>query len=210
MSASTAAPTQPRPRPAAAGFTLIEVMISVVIVVTGVIGILGMQRASIDGNSSAQARTIAAQATRAWIDRIELDARNWTSNTGTGFAQGTRWISQAPTSVNAVSAWTSPTELPTEGIYQGVDWDGQPALAAEDPKYCTHIRYTWLRFNEALRVDVRTYWTKRTRGTNDLTAFTNCNVGQEADVTAELATDHSRLSAVYASVTLRWNGTGNP
>ncbi len=184
------------------GFTLIEVMIAIGILTVGSVGILAMQQATTRGNMNARRMSTATSVTRIWVERIRRDTLKWRSNTGMGFG-ATDYIQATPP--NTDSGWFAPqppVEFPGESY--AFDWHGNDEGNPPDMRYCVHINTRWVVPNEVARVDVRTFWYKRS-DIVDQDLFPNCNSGGgEAAVTAELNSPNPRLHAVYASTLVRW------
>ncbi len=194
------------------GFTLIEVMVAVTVVTFGALGIFSLGNATIKGNAFAREMTIATDVTRSWVERVRADALLWRT-AGPGGLAFTTYLNNAPpvAAVGAPSEWLAPT--PPEGVVESFayDYHGFPTAIADNMRYCTHLRYEWVFPGEALRVSVRTYWHRTSRGVDDAISnralFPNCGRGAEAAVTDNLAQTLaggvSQLHAVHSSIIVR-------
>lgn len=190
-----------------AGFTLIEVMISVGILTVGSVGILAMQQASTRGNLNARQMTTATSVTRTWVERVRRDGLDWTSDvTGSPTGIGATTYLQFTPALDQ-SGWIAPVSIDPNESY-GFNWHGEDTDVAGDIRYCTHINLRWVVINQVARVDVRTFWYRRgdgAAGNTDQNLFPNCGAGGgEAAVGIDLASAAPHVHAVYASTLVRW------
>ncbi|MEM9073755.1 MAG: prepilin-type N-terminal cleavage/methylation domain-containing protein [Myxococcota bacterium] len=186
-----------------AGFTLIEVMMGMSVMVVGALGIMAMQQAAMTGNMNARQVTTATQSTELWLERVRRDSLAWnTADAATGLGS-TFYLRNAPLP-GGPSVWFTPAGgLPGES--SAFDYFGMEVPLAQG-RYCTQMQLTWIDPGRLMRVDLRTWWHRRGDGTAtaDATLFPNCGSGAEAAVTTELNASPSRLHAVYASTLVRW------
>jgi len=179
------------------GFTLIEVMMALAILVVGSVGILSLQSASTRGNIAGRQMSAATQRSSVWIERLRRDALFWQQP---GDPLGAAPQSQYLTQVGG--DWFAPVSLePDESA--GADWTGQDVVPDEAIHYCTHLRLSWAIPNQSIRADVRTYWSK-TRGEEYALVANDCARGTEGLVTVDLASAAPDLSVVRSSTLLRW------
>jgi prepilin-type N-terminal cleavage/methylation domain-containing protein len=61
------------------GYTAIEVLMAMSVFAIGAAGIIGMQRASIQGNFDARRLDLANSLAREWVERLRRDAMLWTT-----------------------------------------------------------------------------------------------------------------------------------
>lgn len=146
------------------GYTLIEVMMAVVIMVIGATGILAMQGASVRSNQDAGETTTAVNFATTWVERIKRDAsRRWT-------ASGTTRMLNSPY-LRATTDYFVP-EPPDARESWGANYFGFETRTASNIYYCVNVRGTVAHaYNpvtpaapdldndiNALRVDVRVWW----------------------------------------------------
>jgi prepilin-type N-terminal cleavage/methylation domain-containing protein len=144
---------------ARAGFTLIEVMMSLAIAGSALVAIFAMQESIAHGNGLSREMTTATANTRLWLERIRRDSLNWTGTTATALAQ-TSYLDQVGT------GWFLPIPnppLPNLPQQPGVDWSGNETGVFADQHFCTAVRLTWIRQPETMRADVVTWWSRRGR-----------------------------------------------
>lgn len=180
------------------GFTLIEVMMSLAILVVGAVGILSLQGASTRGNIAGRQISAATQRTSVWVERLRRDALFWQQpGNPIGVAPSSQYLTQVG------GDWFVPQSLePTETA--GAGWTGDDLASADEAvHYCTHVRLSWAVPNQSIRADVRTYWSKA-RGEQYELVANGCALGTEGVVSTDLASAAPDLSAVYGSTLLRW------
>ena len=180
------------------GFTLIEVMMSLAILIVGAVGILSMQSASTRGNVAGRRMSVGTQRSSVWIERLRRDALFWqTPGDPVGAAAGSQYLTRVGNS------WFVPVSIdPLETA--AATWTGEDLSGAQLAQYCTHVRLSWAIPNQSIRADVRTYWS-RDRGQQNALVTDGCSLGTEANVSIDLASATPDLSAVYSSTLLRWN-----
>lgn len=194
------------------GFTLIEVMMAMAVMVIGALGILSMQQAATRGNMTARQLSTASYANQVWLERVRRDALMWNgrnrADTGT-----TTWL--AGLAAGGDVDWFTPAVGPLGNESAGFDYFGNEVPVA-NATYCTHLALNWISVDGTLaRVTARTWWHRRGDGTDpafaDRRLFPNCGQGAEPGVTAELADPTSpRLRAVTSSILVRWNRLETP
>lgn len=185
------------------GYTLIEVMMAMAVMIVGIVGLLSLQQASTQANYEARQMTTGTHVTQVWLERVRRDALRWNTNTPTGVVLGgTTYLVALPG-----AGWVTPVPAAAEESY-GFGFQGIDTRVEADMVYCTHLRGTWLVPNDTMRVDARTWWHRRGQGTDadqaDFRLFPNCGLGVEAGVTDEIAASPSRLRAIHAGTLVRW------
>ncbi|MEM1413415.1 MAG: prepilin-type N-terminal cleavage/methylation domain-containing protein [Myxococcota bacterium] len=202
-----------------AGFTVIEVMMAITVLAIGAVGLMGLVRATVQGNVQGRRITTATQVARTWTERLRTDSIGWTTNAAGGLAN-TCWLSNAPAAVvGQASNWFVPQVagpgcvnvggLPAGselGVDPGAGWTGADAQNAGgiglQARYCTLVRLTWVIPNEMIRADVRTWWDD----TGQAQIAANCGLGNEPDVVADLdgPLEDTPLRSIETSTLLRW------
>ncbi|MCS6797986.1 MAG: prepilin-type N-terminal cleavage/methylation domain-containing protein [Myxococcota bacterium] len=194
--------SRPRAQTAAAGYTIIEVMMAIAILVVGAVGILALQRAATRANAEAREQTTATQITRRWLEILRRDGLRWTQRGSAGLL-GTQYLNAVPTSPTAVGPWFTPLGAdPTAFGY-----DGLPAGGGRPAHFCVNVRLSWTLPQEAIRADVRTWWHRRASSLDaaygDRRLYAGCGPGAEAAVTNEIFGTY-RLRATQAATVIRW------
>ena len=188
------------------GYTLVEVMMAIGVMAVGSLGVLSLHKATTDGTRAAREMTIANELTAMWLDRLREDALRWNAR-GPGGLGNTRYLVNSPAGVLVAGAWSAPAQFPGRSF--GADYFGNDTAVAGNMRYCSNIRMEWLGGQDALRVDVRTWWHRtgsRDAESVNLAQFQGCAAGNVAGVTAELASASPVLKAVYGSTVVRWTG----
>lgn len=185
------------------GYTIIEVMMAVILLVIGSAGIAAMQKAATFGNMRAKQLSVATHIGQTWMERLRTDAIVWTqpgltkpqaSNVG-----NTQWLGQVNAQPNI---WFRPNDVPTRGS-AGFDALGNdvPGVSADSAVYCTHLRLNWMykvgaaatgAQPELIRADVRVFWARDARqwtmaGVANGNAQAICAAGQNAPALGQAA-----------------------
>jgi Tfp pilus assembly protein PilV len=191
-----------------AGYTLIEVMLSVSVLIVGATGFTLMQGASARAIQTAQEHTVALEVMETWVERVRRDASLWNApgianmqNTvylrAGSLAWGT-WITPAPVAEPATTIIATPSS-------DAWGWD---RAAGRDARYCVKLMYQiahWsaargIRSEDAVRADVMVWRPRRgAAGALDLmeSGGTDCNAE------ANLLTSSGVFKAV-TSILVRW------
>jgi hypothetical protein len=178
---ASTSPRSRRSRPHAAGYTAVEVLMAMTVMVIGAAAVMSMQKTSVVGNLDARKTDMANAIGRTWMERIQRDAMQWTcpgpacpssNNMGTN--------SLIVTNGNVTGLWFLPKQYlgatSPETMSPGFDILGrdlpQPQLAPSGvtgwpgATFCVNVRFTWL-VPQALptepgliRADVRVLWTR--------------------------------------------------
>jgi Tfp pilus assembly protein PilV len=162
----------------ARGFTAVEVLIAMTIMIIGAAAIMSMQKASVLGNLDARKTDIANSIARTWVERLQRDSMQWTlpsslDRATNNFKQAAllfkhsadfdkNWFLPSDYTVSAV---TPPT---LNGNSYGFDILGRDLatgdIAADATKgtagaqFCVEVFVTTLVANELFRVQLRVVW----------------------------------------------------
>lgn len=104
-----------------AGFTLLEVMISLVIFSVGMLGLAGIQATSLQSNNIAYMRTIAMQSAYDMADIIRASA-DFDNNVDSTFDNVTTTVGSAPTSCAQNVATLPDCSAAQMAAYEIYDW----------------------------------------------------------------------------------------
>ncbi len=195
------APTRRRPE-AAAGYTLVEVLASMAVLATGLLGIAALQGSAATANQRAQELTTATNLARRWQERLRRDAMHWSAPSQTNSVSNIQltWyfrdlLSQPTTN------WMIPVQpsgLTATPELAAADYFGNDVLVTSPQTYyCTHIRLTRLVANELVRAEVRVWWYRR--GAERLADYANCGA---TSVLQAMGRDTSNLRWVYLTQTI--------
>ena len=188
------------------GFTIIEVLTSMGVMVIGVMAIVGLQQQTVIANSEARQMMIANQIAQTWIERLKQDAATWNVAPDAttqlpppqAVVANTRWlwaVSAAPFQWQAIPnpIFTASNSFDFRGI------EMQPALGVgggAPPFFCVDFRPQWVYPGYALRVDVRVWWARARRGA----VLADCNeLGNALLAGPQVAQFHT----MYLSTVLR-------
>lgn len=187
----------------ARGFTIVEVIVAMGLMVMGTMVIIGLQSHTVAVNSLARQMSTANNIAQTWIERMKQDSHRWTqvgNENGVTLIQalqGTLWLQAVNATPNVFQ--TVPIMLNTSGAF---DFQGneiflnQPGAPA--PFFCTGYRTAWGWPGRTVRVDVRVFWPRERTG-----AVANC-----IDTNAPLNPGgvlFSRFHTVYLSTVVKYN-----
>lgn len=148
-----------------AGFTLIEVIVSLGVMMVGAMAVIGLQAHAIRGNAHASRITIATQIAQRWIERLKQDAHSWTvvgTDSGTiagAFANTTYLGANLAALTGSPDAFrTLTTNFAGTGISNAFDARGRDTLANGSQAFCASYRQAWIWEGQLMRVDVRVWW----------------------------------------------------
>ncbi|MGH7437241.1 MAG: type II secretion system protein [Polyangiaceae bacterium] len=154
------------PGAAARGYTIVEVLLAMTVLIIGAAGVMTMQKASMQGNLDARKTDLATNIGRMWIERIQRDSMSWTQPANFSNAQllgsaGTTLGNWFLPTAYAAPAGGSAAISPAFDIL-GRDLPGQAPFSKAF--FCVHLRTTWLasnltnQTNNLMRVELRVVW----------------------------------------------------
>jgi prepilin-type N-terminal cleavage/methylation domain-containing protein len=171
-SSMTPSPPVPRFRLTAAklgarGFTAVEVLIAMTIMVIGAAAIMSMQKASVLGNLDARKTDIANSIARTWVERLHRDSMQWTSPSPGN--PGPSDFANAKLLNHLDAGWYLPSDYMGDGNSYLFDIVGRDLAVADIglAQFCVDVQLTTLVANELFRVQVRVSWP---RGINTMPA----------------------------------------
>lgn len=145
------------------GYTLIEVLASMAVLGTGLLGIIALQGAAVTANQRAQELTTATNIARRWQERLRRDAYQWTSPSQDNPASNiaSTWYLRPLAGVTATD-WMVPAQ--PSGVVAALEsaafdyWGNDVAVGSANTYFCAHTRLTQLIANELVRAEVRVWW----------------------------------------------------
>ncbi|MBL8601856.1 MAG: prepilin-type N-terminal cleavage/methylation domain-containing protein [Myxococcales bacterium] len=184
------------------GYTLIEVLASMAVLATGLMGILALQGSTTATNQRAQEITMATNVARRWQERLRRDGLQWTApsqSNAVSNIQNTWYLRPLQTQVN--TGWVIPAQpmgLTAAPEFAAADYFGNDVpVASNDRYYCTHVRLVQLVPNELVRAEVRVWWYRR--GGTRLPAYDNCGT---TSALGTMGQDTTNLRWVYLTQTI--------
>lgn len=137
-----------------AGYTMVELMMSLALFTVGVLGVISLQKVTIVSNAHAKNLAIAQRIAQTWSSQLEMDSSAWRT---TFEASG---VLTAPT-----DTWTRP-DYKTGRVGAAFDALGNPLtdVNAAGARFCVHTRLTWLYNNPSIanngviRAEIRVFW----------------------------------------------------
>jgi len=186
------------------GYTLIEVMASMAVLGTGILGILAMQGATVAANRRASELTTATNLARRWQERLRRDSLQWNyPSYGNPISNINNTWYFTPLLTATATGWSLPTQ-PT-GLTAGTPfesaaanwWGADVPVGDANTYFCTHVRLTRLIADELVRSEVRVWWFRE--GGVRPTAFVNCGRDTDREV---MGADTTNVRWVYMTQTL--------
>lgn len=154
------------------GFTLIEVMVSLGVMMVGSMAVIALQQQSVRANIHARQLTIAMGIAERWMERLKQDAHTWTS-IGTDDGSITTALAQTVFLKQHLSGMTNqPSEFkplqvatPSWSVsnlfdQRGRDMPIDPGSSDSIHTYCASYRPAWIWRGHLMRVDVRVWWAR--------------------------------------------------
>ena len=188
------------------GYTAVEVMMSMTLLLIGSVGVMSMQQAAVQGNADARELDVASSIARAWLERAQRDATLWTPST-VAIVPPSNLSSALVVNENITGQWFVPkSRLAATGAQNdvesaGFDVLGQDvdSLTSTGLRYCVNLRVTPLTTDQTLlRVEARVFWPR------NLTTAPDPNYCNQAPAAA-LDTDTQKYHFVYAASAVRQN-----
>jgi hypothetical protein len=209
-----ARPTLPRSRSTGRGYTAIEVLLAMTVLMIGAGGVMTMQKSSIQSNLDARKLDIANSIAHDWLERLTTDATQWTlpANNVNGGANivNTRWLN------SPLGVWFLPT-VPggypaAEGNSPAFDILGRDLDTVDAPNaiFCTHVRLDQIATDTVptgpnmslLRATVIVFW-KKELVTSTATPAGNCTLW--FDVAQDEFSNPGTWHIIYATTAIRKN-----
>jgi prepilin-type N-terminal cleavage/methylation domain-containing protein len=155
------------------GYTVVEVMSAMTLFAIGAAGVIGMQRAIVQGGIDARSFDMATNIAREWEHRLQRDALQWTqpdSTTTASNIDNTLWLKS---SVIDDGKWTTPAVEPNgqiAGYSAAFDILGHDIDPASDDRiYCVQYRLGWIapqvgtsgnNPTALVRAEIRVFWSR--------------------------------------------------
>jgi hypothetical protein len=144
-------------RNANAGYTAVEVLMSLAVLAVGIIGIIAGEKVTLASNQHSKNLAIATHIAESWLGMIDAEAALWSAS---GSLARTTWLSQ----FGGNTGWLRPTY--DDNLIFGPAFDalGNPLTdqTIGQAKFCTDLRMTSLTPNNLgggmVRVEVRVVW----------------------------------------------------
>jgi type II secretory pathway pseudopilin PulG len=164
------------------GFTLIEVMVSLGVMMVGAMAIIGLQTHTIRANAHARELTTAVQIAKLWSERIKQDGHTWneiatadgTPSAATALGN-TLFLANVTTAPSVFQTIPNTAATRSNGFdFRGNELDLANPAQAELLYYCVSYRPAWVYFGRTLRVDLRVWWPRDATGANIGGTFPAC------------------------------------
>jgi prepilin-type N-terminal cleavage/methylation domain-containing protein len=167
----------PNDRARARGYTAVEVLMAMTVMVIGAAAVISMQKATVQGDLDARKTDVANGIARTWIERLQRDAMQWTCPS-TACPAINNITNARLLGTHVTGQWFLPIDYmgaTPEAMSPGFDILGRDlpssALAPSTTngwagaQFCVNVRLSWLvpqslSNSEAglIRADVRVLW----------------------------------------------------
>jgi len=156
-----------------AGFTMVELLMSIVVFLTAGLGLLAFQEALMRSNTSANDVTAATYIGEFWLERGRVESLLWNIDSRDLVATRTPLLAAVGTNVSEPDYSTGWLVLPVMGAAFDAGsplnryletWPGPAGASRDFAEFCVQYRATVLLPNEILRLEVRVLWFKPSAG----------------------------------------------
>lgn len=128
------------------GYTAVEVLMSMTLFAIGAAGVIGMQRATIQGSEDARRYDMAVNIANTWASRLQRDAAYWNQSYATnkaGVIAVTRYVTLIG-STDCKAKWCNPTGAITdETAYYDLIGRERPK-DSKDHVFCVQVKTDWV------------------------------------------------------------------
>lgn len=194
------------------GYTSVEVLIAMTLFAIGAAGVIGMQRATIQGGEDARRFDMATNIANEWLSRLQRDAAFWTqpnaNNPATMDIVNTKWLKNVDTCGSTFCTIPMPA-APADGLSPAFDQFGRDLPSGTTAAfYCVQYRLQWiaapgigptypapLKLTGLMRAEVRVYWN----------SLEQAPIGDCAAPPPEAIPVASTVRMVYAATAIREN-----
>jgi type II secretory pathway pseudopilin PulG len=185
------------------GYTSVEVLVAMTLFAIGAAGVVGMLRATMQGNADARRFDVATSIANEWLGRLRRDSMTWTQPNATintsNIATTTIWLKDMPpvplpSPLGTGLNWTRPMTTAPGGS-ASFDAIGRELGVADPPFFCVNYRLDWLMLDTTIRAEVRVFWPRY-----EAAAPASCD-----PAVADAANARQDLHFVYATSAIRRN-----
>jgi type II secretory pathway pseudopilin PulG len=155
-----------RRRGFARGYTAVEVMLAITVLLISSAGVMSMQKAAIQGNLDARRLDVANSIARLWLDRLTTDASTWNSTSATTLTN-TLWINANLDTGTFMTPQALPSGAPIYSPAFDILGRDLPNIADPTAVYCVHVKIDTMATTTAapagpvlLRATVLVFWPK--------------------------------------------------
>jgi Tfp pilus assembly protein PilV len=200
----------------ARGYTAVEVLLAMTVLLIGSASVMSMQKASIQGNLDARKLDLANSIAHDWLERLAADATTWTlpatNVTGASNAGNTLWVG------NAAYPYSQPflplipgAAAAAESQSPAFDILGRGLTAgnAAGAVFCVHVNLVPLSWDTMappnpliIRATVLVFWPKQLVNSGAVPAG-YCTTGTVLDPAAAEAASPGTWHLVYATTAIR-------
>lgn len=164
--------TRRHPVRAAAGFTILEVLVAVLVMAIGIVGILGMQTVAVQSNRVSYDARMATELAETTLERLKRDALEWTTsglwpaNTSLAWGMNAPGTWRLPPATDGPGGGATPTwnDMGIANVLDSRIGTGMERFAERNTRYCVQYRMDWVRNPSLVRAYVRVLWPRNATG----------------------------------------------
>lgn len=130
----------------ARGYTAVEVLMSMTLFAIGAAGVIGMQRATIQGSEDARRYDMAVNIANTWASRLQRDAAFWNQSYATNkvaVLAATRYVTLIGSS-DCKAKWCNPTGALTDETSYYDLIGRERAKDSKDHAFCVQVKTDWV------------------------------------------------------------------
>lgn len=198
----------------ARGYTFVELMMAIAVMVIGLGGVIAMQQVTVSSNTNAKNVAMATHLAQAWLDELTAESGQWNSQDDFG---DTVWLRTVGADAGQPAQWMLPAYDAARSFGPAFDALGNPLPQgrwAADAQYCTHLRLTWLnpqqrantRGTGLIRAEVRVFW--RRYGARGLTGAVPEHACDVVPANFDQPETRRWFHVVHLATALRQHSTG--
>lgn len=206
------------PSPVARGYTAIEVLLAMTVMVIGAAAVMSMQKTSIQADLDARKMDVANGIARTWVERIERDAMQWTLPSSASPGSASNLGRAQLIWGNIDKGWFIPSvymnQTNPETMSFGFDILGRDLATADlgSAVFCVSAQVVTLIPNQLYRADVRVLWLRglippTIGGSNSSSSASPgfCSANNAALTAADPNAASLVYRAIYATTSIREN-----
>ncbi len=202
------------PRRRANGYTFVELMMAIAVMVIGLGGVIAMQQITVSSNMNAKNIAMATHLAQAWLDELTAESGQWNSRDDFG---DTVWLRAVGSEAGEPATWLLPAYDAARNFGPAFDALGNPVPQTRwsaQAHYCTHLRLTWLnpqqrantRGTGLIRAEVRVFW--RRYGARGLTGTVPAHACDVVPANFDRPEMRRWFHVVHLTTALRQHPTG--
>jgi type II secretory pathway pseudopilin PulG len=187
------------------GYTAVEVMLAMTVLIISAAGVMSMQKGAVQGNLDARKLDVANSVARIWLDRLSTDATTWTSVGGApaGSLSNTLVLGSLAPAIPGIGTFQPAPTIAAQGWSPAFDIFGRDvSTSSATMVFCTDIDIDNLAVDQnnqpmMLRATVLVFWGTALVGST-VQAYPGCPGPPNGTVTSQPKGTYHTLFATEA------------